>query len=410
MQKRQILINAIMSIIQIVVIGIVLFILYRFLLDTIGIEQLGIWSLVLAITSVTQFANFGLSGSVVKFVAKHIAHGENKNISVIIQTATLSVGAFLGLILIICYPIAKLVVGLVILDKSLPLALSILPYAFLSLWIMATISIFQSGLDGYQRIDLRNFLLMGGAILNLLLCIMLVPVYGLIGVAYARIIQNITILLGSWYLLKRQLQLLPIFPYKWDKGLFKEIIGYGINFQVIFIARILCDTITKVLLSKFGELSMVGYYEMASRVIIQFRALIVSASQVLVPVIADINERTPKKIQSIYITSYQLLFYLALPLYSLIIISMPIISDLWMGHYERIFVLFATFLAIGWFLNMLNAPSYFANLGTGELRWNITSHIVMALLNVSLGFLLGFFYGGVGVVIAWVISLALEVA
>jgi len=68
MQRRQILINAIMSVVQIVVIGIVLFILYRFLLNTIGVEQLGIWSLVLATTSVTQIASFGLSGSVVKFV------------------------------------------------------------------------------------------------------------------------------------------------------------------------------------------------------------------------------------------------------------------------------------------------------------------------------------------------------
>ncbi len=64
MQKRQILINALMSIVQIIIISVVLFILYKFLLKTIGVEQLGIWSLVLATTSVSQIANFGLSGSV----------------------------------------------------------------------------------------------------------------------------------------------------------------------------------------------------------------------------------------------------------------------------------------------------------------------------------------------------------
>ena len=119
------------------------------------------------------------------------------------------------------------------------------------------------------------------------------------------------------------------------------------------------------------------------------------------------NHASPEKIQSIYLTSYQLLIYLALPLYSLIIVCTPIISDLWIGHYERIFVVFATLLAIGWFLNTLNAPAYFAYLGIGKLRWNVISHIAIALLNAGLGFTLGMLYDGMGVVIAWVISLAL---
>ena len=149
MQNRQIIINAIMSVTQIVVISAVLFILYRFLLATIGIEQLGIWSLVLAATSVTQIANLGLSGSVVKFVAKYVARGEDENISRIIQTAALSVAAFVGLVLLIGYPVAKGVLGLVIADESLPIALSVLPYALLALWLMIVTSIFQAGLDGY---------------------------------------------------------------------------------------------------------------------------------------------------------------------------------------------------------------------------------------------------------------------
>ncbi len=406
MQKRQILINAIMSVIQIVVIGVVLFILYRFLLNTIGVEQLGIWSLVLATTSVTQIANLGLSGSVVKFVAKYVARGENENVSNVIQTASLSVGIFVALILMIGYPIAKWILGLIISPESLPSALAILPYAFLALWIMVITSIFQAGLDGYQRIELRSLLLMGGAFLHLLLCFILVPNHGLIGLAYARVIQNFTILISSWILLKRYVPLLPIFPSKWNKNVFKEITGYGMNFQIITMATMLYDPITKALLSKFGGLFMVGYYEMANKMIIQFRALIVSANQVLIPAIADLKEKTPKKIKLVYLTSYNLVFYLALPLYSLIIVSMPIASELWIGHYEKIFVLFGTLLAIGWFLNTLNVPAHYANLGTGELRWSVISHVIIALLNIVFGFLLGIIYDGIGVVLAWIISLS----
>jgi len=407
MQKRQILINAIMSMTQVAVTGGILFVLYRFLLKTIGIEQLGIWSLVLATTAITQIANLGLSRSVVKFVAKYVARGENENVSGVIQTAFLSMGIFVALILTIGYPIAKWILRLIIPLESFPSALAILPYAFLALWIMIVTSVFQAGLDGYQRIDIRSILLMGGTLLHLFLCFMLAPKFGLMGLAYARIIQNFIVFVSSWILIKRYIPLLPIFPIKWNKKLFKEIIRYGMNFQVITIASILYDPVTKALLSKFGGLSMVGYYEMANKMIIQLRTLIVSANQVLIPVIADLKERAPKKIQSIYLSSYQLIFYLALPLYSLIIVSMPIVSKLWIGRNERIFVIFGTLLAIGWFFYTLNAPSYFTNLGTGELRWNVIGHIAIALLNVGLGFSLGFFYGGIGVIIAWVISLVL---
>jgi O-antigen/teichoic acid export membrane protein len=406
MQKRQILINAIMSVTQIIVISGILFILYKFLLNTLGVEQLGVWSLVLATTAVTQIANLGLSGSVVKFVAKYIAQGENENVSKVMQTAVLSVGFFVGIILITGYPVVKWLLNMVVAKEFLPSAIAILPYAFLALWFLMITSIFQAGLDGYQRIDLRSLLLMGGAAIHLLLCFFLAPIYGLIGVAFARVIQNITILFSSWLLLKRHITLPSFLKYKWDKNIFKEMIGYSINFQTISVTTMLYDPVTKGLLSKFGGISMVGYYEMASRMIQQFRALIVSANQVLVPAIADLKEKTPEKIKSVYLDSYQLMFYLALPLYTFIIVSTPIISELWIGRYERVFVLFAMLLSIGWFLNTLNSPAYFANLGIGDLRWNVISHIAIGILNACLGIIMGMSYKGTGVVIAWAFSLA----
>ena len=406
MQKRQVLINAIMSVTQVVLRGGILFILYRFLLRTIGVKQLGIWSLVLATTSVTRIGDIGLSASVVKFVAKYVARGEYETVADVIQTSALSVGGLIGLILLASYPFVSWLLGFIVPEAELESALSILPYAFISLWLMVITSVFQAGLDGYQRIDLRSFLLIGGAAFHLLFCFMLVPTYGLMGLAYAQIIQACMVLVGSWFLLKRCLPILPAIPYRWNRPLFSEMVGYGINFQVVSIVKLLCDPVTKGLLTKFGGLIMTGYYEMASRMLLQFRALIASANQVLVPAIADLQEKKPETIQVVYKDSYRLLIYFALPLYSIIIACTPIISELWIGHHEGIFVLFTTLLAIGWFLDTLAGPAYFANLGIGELRWNTVGHVMISILNVGLGLLLGKFYGGTGVVIAWVLSLA----
>ena len=406
MQKRQVLINAAMSVLQIVIIGIVIFILYKFLLAEIGAKQLGIWSLVLSSTTLAQVANFGFSGSVVKFVAKYAALKEHQNASNVIQTAAISLGVFVGFLLLIAYPGFTKILGLIVASDSLPLALDILPYALLSIWLMMIISIFQSALDGFQRIDLRSFILTFSSILNLLFSVILAPSYGLMGVAYARVAQMLLTLIAVWLVLKCYIKL-PILPCKWNKQLFKEMLSYGLKFQTISIATMFYDPVTKGLLSKFGSLSMVVYYEMASRMVQQFRSLIVSANQVIFPAIADLKERDPEKIASVYRTSYQLLFYLSLPLYSLIIVSLPVISVLWIGYYVKIFIIFGVLLTLGWFLNTLSAPGYFVNLGTGELGWNVGGHVAIGILNSILGLLLGVYFGGTGVVIAWALSLSL---
>ena len=407
MQRRQILINAAMSIAQIIAISAMLFILYKFLLNTIGIEQVGIWSLVIATASITQIANFGLSGSVVKFVAGYAARDDKEKVSAVIQTAAISISASAALVLTIIYPVSRWLLGLVIPGESLNLALAVLPYSLLSLWLMMINSVLLAGLDGYQRIDIRSLLLTGGATLNLLLCFIMVPRYGLKGVAYAIVVQNFTVLLGSWLLLKRHLRFLPVIPWKWNKGIFREIIRYGFNFQIISATNMLNDSITKFLLSKFGGLHMVGFYEMASKMIQQFRALIGSAIQVLVPAIADLQEKNPEKISTIYLTSYQLIFYLSLPVYSILIVGAPIISEIWLGTYEDFFIITLIWVSIGWAFNTLAIPAYFTNLGTGELFWNVVANITIGILNAGFGVILGLLYNGMGVIIAWGLSMVL---
>ncbi|MDH4027218.1 MAG: oligosaccharide flippase family protein [Nitrospirota bacterium] len=407
MQRRKILINAVMSIAQIIAVSAILFFLYRFLLTTLGIEQVGIWSLVIATASITQIASLGLSGSVVKFVAGYAARDDREKVSAVIQTAAISISASAALVLTIIYPVSRWLLGMVIPGESLHLALAVLPYSLLSLWLMMISSVLQAGLDGYQRIDIRSLLITGGAVLNLLLCFIMAPRYGLKGVAYATVLQNLAVLLGSWLLLKRHLGVLPVIPRKWNKGIFREIIRYGFNFQIISAANMLNDPITKFLLSRFGGLHMVGFYEMASKLIQQVRAVIGTANQVLVPAIAELQEKEPEKIRPVYLTSYQLFFYLSLPAYSILIVGAPVISKLWLGAHEDFFIITLTWVSIGWAFNTLAIPAYFANLGTGKLFWNVAANITIGILNICLGIILGALYNGPGVISAWVLALAL---
>ena len=406
MKSRQIIINAIMSVVQTISLGFILFVLYRFLVGTIGVKGLGIWSLILATTSVAHIANLGIATSVTKLVAKYTATKENENVSRAIETSTVLLGSLTGFVLLISYPVLKKILSFVVDIESLPQALAILPHAVTAFWLMTLLSIFLAALDGLQRIDLRSTALIGSAILNLILCVLLAPTYGLKGVAYARLAQTFLTLIVVWVALKFYVKL-SFLPWRCNKKLFGEMIRYGIKYQTISVATMLYDPLTKAMLSKFGCISMVGYYEMINRLIQQFRALIVSTNQVLFPTIAQLYENQPHKINSIYTASYQLLFYLSVPMYAIIIIFLPGLSKVWIGQYESIFVNFGIFLSFGWLLNTLSSPAYFTYLGTGKLRWNIVGHIAIAAINIILGPLFGLFFDGNGVVLAWAISLAL---
>lgn len=406
-QKRRIVTNAGSSVVQIIVSGATLVVLYKYLLETIGVAQLGVWSLVLAMSSMIQVANFGLTGSIVKNIADYDARGDKHSIALAIQTAVITV-AILSLVLIGCaYPGAKYYFSFAIEGQPYHDALEVLPLALVAFWLLMVTSIYQSGMYGCQLIVRRNGVLIAESISHLILCMLLAPRYGLLGLAYARVAQNLVTLMASMAFLKSHLPALPLFPYRWDKVLFKEMVGYATSFQVISLLVMLSDPITKALLSRFGSVSMVGYYEMANKLVQLFRSLIVNANQVLVPAFANLKQLQPQRVSELYLKSAHLVTYLALPGFGLLTICAPLVSELWVGRYEPIFVWSIVLLCAGWLANTLAVPAYYACLGTGEMRINMVSHVAMTVINILLASILGNLIGGLGVVLSWSIALAL---
>ena len=180
---------------------------------------------------------------------------------------------------------------------------------------------------------------------------------------------------------------------------------YSVNFQVISASRLLFEPLAKILVTHFGGFGAVGFFEFAHKMVFQLRAFIVTAHQSIVPAIAYLQERAPEQIQIIYKKSYHLLLYLVLPSLPFFVAITPIVSRLWIGYYEPQFVIFSHLLFLGWFLNILSNPAYFANLGIGKLRWNVAGHLVIGVLNGGLGWVLGARFGGAGVTVGFVIGL-----
>ena len=218
MDANKVLRNTVVAALQAVVTGLTLFFLYRFVLDSLGAESLGVWALVLATTSTASLANLGIASSTTKFVAQYIARDEPASANRIIQTATVTVALILAALLPVLYPLFTHILPFFIQpDSRLPEAFLILPYALISFWLNSVAGVFQACIDGFQRVDLRGYLLIVSSVVYLALVYWLVPTRGIEGLAQAQVIQAAMAPAGFMGIVEVHHALTPSYPVSLGK-------------------------------------------------------------------------------------------------------------------------------------------------------------------------------------------------
>jgi O-antigen/teichoic acid export membrane protein len=201
--------------------------------------------------------------------------------------------------------------------------------------------------------------------------------------------------------------MMPLIPRAWNTDYLRAILPFGAGFQFISIVQVCFDPMTKGLLSKFGGLDDVAIYELASKMVVQLRLLLVNANQAMVPRIAQASIESTQGVVVIYRRSVELLVFFSFPIYSLMLINLPVISLYWIGRISDDFILYSIMLTVGWAVNLVSGPSYFGYVGEGRLRWVIAGQSFIALLNLLFGVVLGYYFAGKGVVAGWGAALAL---
>lgn len=399
--------NAMASVGQTVVSALLLFVLYRAVLQSLGAEALGVWSVVLATTGAARIAELGLSGSAVKYVAAYAARGEASRAARAAETTVVSVAAGAALAAALAYLALRPLVPVFIPEVGVDDALRLLPYACVSLWLSSVAMAAHSGLDGYHRYDIRNGIQLLGQALYVGLALALLRPFGLVGLAVAQIVQGAATLTMGWWALRRIAPDASVVPWRWDRSLFREMLGYGAQFQALAVLRMTYEPVTKACLSAFGGLALAGFFEMASQFVLKLRAVLVSAQQVLTPEVAARHEQRPGEVDAIYYAVDRTNWALSLVLFGTAAAVAPLLSHLWIGAYTPAFVVFTGLLVVGWFANALTGPAFFLLLGVGSLGPLLSSHTTIAVVNLSAGAGLGALMGGAGVVAGWTLALVL---
>ena len=396
--------NILFAGLQIIASGLTLFILYKYLVTTLGVELIGVWSIVMAFSAFLRTGDFGFAGSIVKFVSVATVKNDTQKREEIISTSLTSVAVVLGVLLILFYPIIIYILPFFIEAKYINLAIELLPYSLVSVWlaVLSTLIIFI--FDGINRVDIRSSFLITFNIILVVLSITMVNFFGFIGLGYAQVLQAFLQLVIAWILIKKHILLSFTIPNRWNKRIFKEIFSYSIHLQLSSLMAMMLEPISKLMLGYFGSMSSVGYFEMANRLVMQVRNIIVNANQALVPMLSKAHEES-KDIGKHYTLTLKVLFVVSLFVYSLVGLLSSFISQIWIGSYEEVFVYYSYIILLTMFINTLAGAAYFTNMGTGDVNYNTYSQIIIAVVNVLLGIVLGYFYNDIGVVLAYGISI-----
>jgi O-antigen/teichoic acid export membrane protein len=160
-------------------------------------------------------------------------------------------------------------------------------------------------------------------------------------------------------------------------------------------------------MSSMGGLAAVGFLEMAQRLILQLRQIVVTPSLPLVPVFAHLRESEPERLEALYQKALRISIILGVPLMAFVALTSPFISLIWLGHSERLFIMFLIVLPIGWLVNLISGPAYLLGIGVGYLKWNLYGACLTAGGICLVGAILGRFLGSFGVALAFSGMLAL---
>ncbi len=403
--------NALASSASTVFNAVLLFVFYRFLVQKLGIEQIGVWSLVFATCGVARLGEFGMAGGVAKFVGNDLgASKPSRAITTIVMSACFLL-VVVGMCALLIQPFVYWVLTHTVEDAELVLvALKLVPWTLAAVWMAAMVNLLCAALDGNQRTVLRCLAMMIGGVVQLVLAYRWIPIHGLEVLGRLQFsflsIQALLLLASLLWVMKQPL----VSWISWDNTRFIKMLKYGAGLQITTVGQLLFEPTVRWLLGVYSGLTLTGYYELASRAIVQFRLAITAAFQMIVPFYATRIGRIGEsraEIQRAYRRTFRLLLIISTPYFLLIGCVLPFLFTWWTGVFSESFIWVGLICLLGWYINILAVPAFMLYLAIGKLQWVAVTQIVIGSLNLLFGLLLGHYFGGLGVVVAAMMALSI---
>ncbi len=370
--------NVLAALAQTLLVAVCLFLSYRILVAHVGLEMMGVWSLIMIASSTLRLGDISGGNSLSRFLAmdENSRVAEPAPLISTVLIANLVLNTCLAAVLyLLIGPALPLFIG----PTSIVSATELLPWAVALIVLQAIASTIGSALDGLQRADLRAWLYSTAAIASLFFTWILVPTMGTRGFAAAQAAQYAIVILAGWSLLNRHVTDLGILPRQWRWSVLKNILGYTTALNAAGLAALLFEPLAKFSLNYTAGPALVALFELANRLAAQVRGVAVSAAMPLVPAFASFADTEDAALKATLNRSNGMLSLIAAAMTVVVALAAPILSHLVLGRIDIVLLKMTAVLGTAWSINLLAVPFYLLAQGRGILRWNIASHVWLGL-------------------------------
>jgi O-antigen/teichoic acid export membrane protein len=306
-----------------------------YILHRLGDAAFGIWILIFSLTGYYGLFDLGIRSSIVRYVSKATATGDQDNAARLIKTSLLSyscIGAFTFLITLLISAYVD-----VIFKRSISVEFHSTA-RWLLLMVGAGVSLgFPLGvaggvLEGLQKFYVLNWTSVVSTLTRAALIVLaLRHGYGLLMVAFITVVMPvITSILRTaiaWHLLP-----VPIGSRYVDRSTLHEMGTYSSTTLIIIISSRLRFKSDSIIIGAFLSAAAITYFNIGSRIVDYAGEVVESLAQIFVPMSSHSDARGDvDRLRKIFVAGNRFCAFTILPISAMLIILGKSIIALWVG-------------------------------------------------------------------------------
>lgn len=369
------------------------------LIKYLGIELYGVWVILSAITNYYGLFDFGLGSTYVKYVAEYKAKEDWISLrntiatgfyfSVIIGAAILFLGRlFEGALL-----------GLFVKGYENIPGIRDIYLGTLALFCLAYLGqFFQSILDGYQRMELKNISLVVQRAINLLLIIaFLVAGYGLFGLVIAGLVSWLVLIVVNYVQARALFPQLSLQPRHISAGDFRILMSFGWKVQITQFAVWTLNNADKLFLGYFTTPAAVSVYDIAYKLRNFSREPVIAYINTITPAASEIFAHgNIDRIRDFYIKCSRYLVFLTFPLCAFMVVNAYGIVRAWVGSGFEEAALILQILMVGNICNLMTGCGTQIARGINRPELETKYTVWVTVLTLAFGYIFTKKYGILG--------------
>lgn len=379
-----------------------------FILHHLGDEAFGLWILIFSVTGYYGLFDLGIRSSIVRYVAKYSATGEQEELHRLVNTAILSYSAIGTVSMLITLS------GTYYVDSIFRIPPEFVTTArWLLLMVGASVSlgfplgVFSGVLEGIQRFYLLYSVNIISTILRaLLIVVALRRGHGLLAVAFITVslplLNQAVNAIAGFRLLRFRL------GYRYvNRTSLKLIAGYSSTTFIIIIAGRLRFKTDAMVIGTFVSAAAVTYFTIGSRLVDYCTETVHSMAQIFVPMSSQLDALGDlHRLRKIFVAGNRMCAMVTFPICAILTVLGKSVIEIWMGaRYVSVSYPVLLILLFPSTLMLVQAASSRVLFGMGKHQMLAKVTLAEGIANLVLSIILVRRYGIIGDAIGTAIPL-----